>query len=132
MKQLIIAFLLFTGLAFGQVRFEKTITFLDSVTVTDSIQIPKGSYPTSLRIGDTNKITEFEFDYKLGTTWYTIFTADSNYAIKVADNVIVGIQTEPFKSLWAKTWNDEPIYMRLDPNDSDTTTRSVIITFEGK
>lgn len=126
--------LLVTGLAFSQYRTSYTGSFLDSAAVTDSFRVPAGTYPITLTLGDYGpKITEFEFDIKdwATNTWYTIFTADSNFAVKVSDNVSIPLP-DWFKKYKGSPWTYEPLYMRLDPNDSDTITRSFKIEFEGE
>lgn len=134
MKQLIIAFLLLTGLAFGQLKLEKSITFLDSVTVTDSIAMPQGMIPTTLRIGDINKIGTFAFQYKIGTTWYSLAIASGSaaYTVAIRDNCIVALDRVVFDKVWDPSGDGKQIYLRLDPNDSDTTSRTVYLEFGEK
>lgn len=130
MKKILAIVLLASAFVFSQ-SVTTTITFTDSVAVTDSIVVPEGSFPVQLRMGDFDTITEFEFDFKYGSTWYTVHVPDSNYAVSVADNVTVPLPTDIFKRYKAEVGGN-PLYMRLDPNDSDTTSRSVDVIFEGE
>lgn len=132
MKQLIIAFLMLTGLAFSQYKYEKSITFLDSVLVTDSILVQPGSYLTTLRTGDLNKIGTFAFQYKIDGTWYNLAVAGGSaaYTVAVRDNCIIALDQTIFGRIWDPANDGKSIYLRLDPNDSDTTSRTVTLGFE--
>lgn len=107
-----------------------TFTLVDSAATTDSVLIPYGYFPTTLYVGDLNKISEFEFDYKIGSVWYTLSVPDSNYAVKVSDNVIKSLPRDLFENI--KPRAKEDIYFRLNPNDSDTTSRNIYIRFDTK
>lgn len=127
-KTLILSLFL-TVAAFAQ--YEYTFTFLDSAATTGGVLIKNDYFPVSLRTGDLNKISEFEFNYGFGattpSTWYTVTVPDSNYAVSVADNVLVPLQRDIFENLKA---HDKNVWLRLNPNDSDTTSRSVVVTFD--
>lgn len=127
LKQLIIS-LFITVASMGQISH--TFTLVDSAATTDSVKIPGGYYPVSLYTADLNKISELEFDFKYGSTWYTLSVPDSNYAISVADSVLEVLPKAFFENLRSPFNTD--IFLRLDPNDSDTTTRMITITFDNK
>lgn len=133
-KQLIVAFLLITGFAFGQLKVERSITFTDSVSVTDSILVPTNMYLSTLRTGDLNKIASFAIQYKMNGIWYSFAVASGStaYAVAVRDNCVVALDHNVFSRVWDPSTDGKAMYLRLVPNDGDTTSRTVILEFEDK
>lgn len=90
MKQLIIAFLMLTGLAFGQ-TIERTLTFPDStVGYTDSIRLKGGELLSYIRVNQglsqiDTMYAGFSFQ-KVPTEWYKVnipFIVDSGYVTPI-------------------------------------------------
>lgn len=126
-----------TGFAFTQ-PIETTFTFLDSAATTGSYLLPYGYYPVAVTTGDLNKIATFAINYSYdNATWYGLALPGGSAAVTFAvrDNCIVQIPVDYTVGMRGRgndsgASTNKKIYVRLDPNDSDTTSRTWTLTID--
>lgn len=129
MKQLIIAFLLFTGFAFTQ-TIERTLTFPDStVAYTDSVRLKGGEELSYIRTNQglaqiDTMFVNFSFQ-KVPTEWYKVnipFVVDSGLVTPIP-----ALIKENFKGIPGSD-SDDYLWVKLH-GVSDTTRDSNSVPF---